>query len=117
MPKGGRKRTQEDYEREIVEAAKRIRKHGKESLAAARDSGEWLDFLDSIGIATTQSSAGQDFWGKVRGEMPPIKRQTERRQSYSELREVGIPPKLARQARDWSAERQERLIENWQSRY
>lgn len=115
MPKG-RKRTQADYEREIEEAAKRIKKH-REGLEAARDSQDFLDFLDSIGITTIDSSAGQDFWENVRQKMPAVVRQAERRKSYGELREIGVPAKIARRVRDWSEERQQEFIENWQARY
>lgn len=66
MPKG-RKRTPEEYEKEILEAVKRMRKH-KESLSASRNSSDWLDFLDNLGVGTTDSEQGQDFWEKVRLE-------------------------------------------------
>jgi len=59
-----RKRTQEEYEREIEEAAKRMKKR-PEALGAARSSREWKDFLDDIGI--TNSNA--PFWGNVRDEI------------------------------------------------
>lgn len=67
MPKG-RKRTSEDYEREIEEAAKRMQKY-PEHLRAARDSDEWLEFLNGIGVGTTDTRQGQDFWESVRDKM------------------------------------------------
>ena len=68
MPKG-RKRTQEEYDREIEEAAKRMQKR-PEHLKAARNSKQWLDFLDNIGV-TVESGSKQDFWEKVRGQIKP----------------------------------------------
>ena len=114
MPKG-RKRTEAEYEREIEEAAKRIKKH-KEGLTSARDSEEWLEFLQDKGITTTDSKEGQDFWEKVRDKMPVMQRREERKTGYEELREAGIPADIARQARDWGSKRREEFIINWQSK-
>ena len=55
------KRSKEDYEREIEEAAKRMKKY-PEYLEATKDSEDWIDFLKSIGITTS----GADFWQDVR---------------------------------------------------
>ena len=63
MPKG-RKRTTEEYEREIEEAAKRMKKH-PEFLRSARTSDEWQDFLQDIGVTTYKA----DFWESVRDKV------------------------------------------------
>lgn len=67
MPKG-KKRTNEEYEKEIEEAAKRMKKY-PEHLKAARYSSEWVEFLSNIGIGTTESKEGSDFWEKVRNKV------------------------------------------------
>lgn len=64
----GRKRTHADYEREIKEAAKRMKKW-PEHKRSARDSDTWKEFLQSIGI--TNSDAG--FWQDVRREIKPLR--------------------------------------------
>ncbi len=66
MARHKRTRTQQDYDREIEEAAKRMRKY-PEHLKAAQDDETWIDFLDNIGVnaRTTDSEAGQDYWKKV----------------------------------------------------
>ena len=58
-------------EKEIAEAAERIRKKGRESLTAASDSEEWLEYLNEIGVRTTSTEAGEDFWEKVRKKILP----------------------------------------------
>lgn len=65
MPKGGRKRTQEEYEKEIEDAIKRFRKY-PERLRASLDSEDWEDFLVGIGIWDEALYAGADFWERVR---------------------------------------------------
>ena len=69
MPKG-KKRTAEDYEREIEEAAKRMQKE-PEHLKAARHNRSWLIFLDSIGVNpnSTRTEKGQGFWEDVRNKV------------------------------------------------
>ena len=66
MPKGGRKRTQAEYEKEIIEAAKRIQKY-QEALKSARQSETWFDFLTDIGVNSDilESKQGKDFWNDV----------------------------------------------------
>lgn len=66
MPKG-RKRNSEEYEKEIDEAAKRMRKK-PEGLKSARSSKTWLDFLDDIGISVN-STGKSDFWEQVRDKV------------------------------------------------
>ena len=60
MPKG-KKRTEAEYEKEIEEASKRMKKH-HEFLASAQSSPEWQAFLEDIGIETYKA----DFWEDVR---------------------------------------------------
>ena len=69
MPKG-KKRTAEDYEREIEEAAKRVQKY-PEHLRSARTSSIWNDFLVDIGVKPeiVKSKSGNDFWDKVRNRV------------------------------------------------
>lgn len=55
---------------EIFETAERIQKKYKESRKSARNSPEWLNFLDKIGI-DTESEKKQDFWEKVRQTFKP----------------------------------------------
>ncbi len=70
MPKGNRKkRTQEEYEKEIDDAVKRMQKR-PEHLKSAKNSKAWLEFLDGIGI-NVESDLKQDFWEKVRGQIKP----------------------------------------------
>ena len=71
MPKG-KKRTSADYEREIEEAAKRIKKY-PEHLRSARTSKLWNDFLIDIGVKPeiVKSESGSGFWDKVRQEVLP----------------------------------------------
>ena len=109
MPKG-RKRTPEEYEREIEEASKRIRKN-KENIKSARDDDTWQDYLLNVFGASPQSvNAGQDFWDSVKERTLQFDREVARRSSYSKLRQASVPAKLARQVRDWSRERQEFII-------
>ena len=72
MPKG-KKRTAEDYEREIEEAAKRMQKY-PEHLRSARTSNTWNDFLIDIGVKPeiVKSKSGGDFWEKVRQDIIPV---------------------------------------------
>lgn len=70
MPKG--KRRKRDYEREIEEAAKRMRKY-PEYLEAAMYSEDWQDFLlNVVGINpdSMDSKAGKEFWENVRDKIP-----------------------------------------------
>lgn len=67
MPKG-RKRTKEDYDDEIKNAAKRMKKY-PEHLRAARNNSTWLNFLEDIGVKTIQTPKGGDFWENVRSEI------------------------------------------------
>ena len=115
MPKG-RKRTQEEYNQEIEEAARRMEKY-PEHLKSARTSNTWNDFLINIGVnpKAVDSKPGDNFWNKVREEINP--RQAERRNIYQEARQAGMPATLARRIRDWSDERATEAIENWQARY
>lgn len=66
MPKG-RKRTQADYDKEIIDAARRMRKR-PEHLRAARNNQSWFEFLENIdiGIDTPQRV---NFWREVRNEV------------------------------------------------
>ena len=70
MPRGRRSRTKEDYEREIEEAATRIKKY-PEHLRSARTSSIWNDFLIDIGVKPeiVKSKSGGDFWDKVRNRV------------------------------------------------
>ncbi len=62
MPKGKRKkRTEEEYEKEIEEATKRMQKY-PEHLRSARDNEAWKEFLTNIGVTTGKA----DFWQNVR---------------------------------------------------
>ena len=65
-----RKRTSEDYEREIEEAAKRMQKY-PEHLRAARTSHTWNYFLIDIGLKSeiVKSESGGAFWDKVRNRV------------------------------------------------
>ena len=111
-----RKRTQEEYDREVEEATKRMGKY-PEHLKSARTSSTWTDFLINIGVnpQAVDSKQGGDFWNKVREEINP--RQVTRRSIYQEARQAGMPATLARRIRDWSDERATEAIENWQARY
>ena len=71
MPKG-RKRTKEDYEKEIEETAKRMQKR-PEHLKSARNNTTWLAFLDNIGVSTIETKQGQSFWERVRSKIKPTK--------------------------------------------
>lgn len=64
MPKG---KGQRDYDREIEEAIERMKKY-KEHLASARTNDTWQEFLMNIGVNpdAVTSSAGSNFWDKVR---------------------------------------------------
>ena len=105
MPKG-RKRTPEEYEREIEEASKRIRKN-KENIKSARKDSTWRDYLLNVFGASPQSiDAGKDFWKSVRERTLEFDtRAIKRRSAYSELRQAGYTPKEARRMRDWSEDR------------
>lgn len=105
MPKGNRKRTEEEYEREIEEASKRIRKH-RENITSARDSDTWIDFLtDTFGVSPQAVNNGQDFWESVRQDILQYDREEVRKLKYRELREQGFSAKEARRMRDWSQNR------------
>jgi hypothetical protein len=56
------------YEKEIEDAAKRIKTY-PESLKAARDSDIWIEFLTdvvNVNPATVESDKAQNFWDDVR---------------------------------------------------
>ena len=112
----GRKRTKAEYESEIEEAAKRMKKY-PEHKKSAKNSQEWSDFLIDIGVneKVVDSEAGSKFWNDVREEI--YTRPAERRNIYKEAREAGMPAKLARRIRDWSPQRATEAIENWEARY
>ncbi len=84
MPKGGKKR---DYDKEIREAAERMKKR-PESLKAARDSDRWISFLENIGInpEILDSDNGLAFWEEVREVIQPPTIYYD----YEELEERGI---------------------------
>ena len=86
MPKG---KGQRDYEREIDEASKRMKKH-PEYLRSARDSNEWVEFLSNIGIEPQiiESKTGMDFWEKVRSKIS----ERELRFTVRELQERNVAP-------------------------
>lgn len=66
MPKGGRKRTKEEYDKEIEDAIKRFRKY-PERLRASYDVDDWKDFLLDIGISPQAINAGYDsYWENIR---------------------------------------------------
>jgi len=114
MPKG-RKRTAEDYEREIEETAKRM-KANPEYLRSARNNSVWYDFLDGIGIDIHNASPSRvGFFEDVRVAIGD--KDEKRKALYKEARKVGMPSKLARRIRDWSRDRAEREMERWQSQY
>lgn len=69
MPKG-RKRTQADYDKEVLEAVKRMKKY-PEHLRSARDNDTWIEFLNNHDVWTTDTKQGQDFWERVRQELRP----------------------------------------------
>lgn len=106
-----------DYEREIQEAADRMRKR-PEHLKAARTNRSWLNFLiNVVGVEpeATISTNAQNFWKKVQEKINPT--QATRRSLYQEARQVGMPSKLARRIRDWSEERATDAIEKWKAHY
>lgn len=109
MPKG-RKRTPEEYNDEMKEASKRMRKH-KEARRSARDDDTWQEFLlDTIGINPNSISPanGQKFWSDVQADVLTYDRVTK----YAKLREAGFTAKQARRMRDWSEEKRQVAIEN-----
>ena len=55
---------------EIEEAAKRMKKR-PEHLKAAKNNTTWLNFLQNIGVSTTDTKQGQAFWEHVRKEIKP----------------------------------------------
>jgi hypothetical protein len=68
MSKRGKKGTPEQ---EVEEAAQRMRKH-PESLRAARDNKDWLDFLLNVADVnpeTVESKRGQAFWQDVQNKV------------------------------------------------
>lgn len=65
MPKGGKKRTNAEYEKEIEDAVKRFRKY-PERIRSAYDSEDWQEFLIDIGVNPESVSSGYDFWESVR---------------------------------------------------
>jgi len=107
MPKG-RKRTEEEYEREIEEASKRIRKK-KENIKTARTNATWQEYLtDVLGVSPKALDNGKDFWESVRERTLEFDtRAIQRRSRYSELRKVGYTAKEARRMRDWSEDKVE----------
>jgi len=109
------KRTAEDYEKEIEEAAKRM-KEIPEHLRSARTSSIWNDFLVNIGVKPqiVESKSGSNFWNQVREKI--YTRQATRRNLYQEARQAGMSAKLARRIRDWSEARATEAIENWQAK-
>lgn len=113
MPRGG-KRKGGTPKHEVEEAAERMKKH-PEYLRAAKNSGAWLDFLDSIGIDTINTGSGQAFWEDVRLLIP--NREIIRKNKYQEARDIGISSKLARRLRDFSQSRFDMEIEKWKSKY
>ena len=110
----GKKRTAEDYEREIEEAAKRMKKY-PEHLRSARTSRVWNDFLIDIGVKPeiVKSKSGSDFWEQVREQL--YTRQAGRRDLYMEAREAGMSSKLARRIRDFGEARAQDVIEKWRA--
>lgn len=62
------KKRDRDYEREMKEAANRMRKY-PEHLKAAYDSKEWRQFLLDIGVEPEAINANVSFWDSVRGEV------------------------------------------------
>jgi len=105
MPRG-RKRTSEEYEREIEEASKRIRKK-KENIKTARTNVIWQEYLtDVLGVSPKALDNGKDFWESVRKRTLEFDRRAiVRRNRYSELRKVGYTAKEARRIRDWAEDR------------
>lgn len=105
-----------DYEREIIEATKRMRKY-PEHLKSARDSSTWKDFLINIGVKEDiiGSASGSDFWESVREKVDS--KHIKRLSIYQQARSVGMPVKTARRIRDWSEDRAIEAIERWQMTY
>ena len=118
-----RKRTAKEYEDEIEKTAKRFRKH-PEALRSAKNSSEWLKFLDNLGIDMSSSSR-KDFFDKVRGELRgnvasdiqdklrrevkaetvTEKRNFPRQSRYSIAKYLGASTQEARRLRDVSEQR------------
>lgn len=69
MPKGRKKR---DYDKEIEEAAERMRKR-PEHLQSARNRSAWKRFLVNIGVIpeSMSSDRGSAFWEDVRQAISP----------------------------------------------
>jgi len=65
MPKGGKKRTNAEYEREAEQAIKRFRKY-PERLLAAQDEDSWSEFLRNIGIHEVNIENGSDYFEMIR---------------------------------------------------
>lgn len=63
---------QRDYEKEIREAAQRMKKY-PEHLKAAKHSSVWYKFLLEIGVdvGTVETKKGKVFWEKVRTTITP----------------------------------------------
>lgn len=80
MPKG-RKRTKEEYDKEIIAAAKRIGKK-REARQAAKGNTTWINYLlDVLNVNpdAVESDAGSKFWKSVREEIsPPLPAPTQR---------------------------------------
>ena len=111
------KRSPADYEREIEEAARRMKKY-PEHLKAARNNKAWNNFLlDVVGVKPKiiDSNKGDKFWNDVRNKIEPV--QAKRRNLYQEARQVGMTSKMARRIRDWSESRATQEIESWQARH
>lgn len=101
----GRKRTQAEYEREIEEASKRIRKK-RENIKSARDSDTFRDFLtNTFGVSPQALNNGADFWESVRENVHQYDREVIRRSKYAELIELGFTSAQAKRMRDWSETR------------
>lgn len=64
MPKGGKKRTNAEYEQEIEDSVKRFKKYPERKRASNSDS-QWFNFLNHIGI-NTETNRQETFWGRVR---------------------------------------------------
>lgn len=112
MPKGGKKRTKEEYEEEIEDAVKRFKKY-PERLRYAGSSSEWQEFLSNIGIVQSSINGGSDFWEGVRektiAKIPAVRTYENRtvyretyqermiyREVYSEIKTIYRDPRTGR---------------------
>ena len=72
MPKGRRrKRTEEEYDKEMLDTIKRIKKKHPEYLKRAKDSDIWIEFLAGIDI-TLDTDAKADYFERVREAIAPL---------------------------------------------